>query len=251
MPYDVNIDQFALRTGINADRLRRNLETYQALAELFPLLEASRCKVGMFGGTAINKIYFGKAQRLSYDIDIFAYDYQRTIKILKENGAFAKYSAAVTWSRKVTATKMSFKDVILDVVDAKNIAEQPAKMQAFDLLYYMGQLVPPVVVPSYSLEYLLAHKTLAMLDRHEMKDIYDMWFGIRLMKEKVAYYRELRKLAKQRKTEDLAVYTDFQLRIMISNIEYYKYKRIEVVSQPDTGIMLREIKAFMDRLLVS
>ncbi len=249
MAYNINLDEFSITLGISTDRLVANLSTYGVMSEIFPVLEVEGCKAGLFGDTALNKIYFGKKQRLSYDLDIFAYSYKNAIKILLDHGAKISYSGTFPKSKTIIATRMQYKNVILDVVDAKDLKENPKKLQAYDLLYFYNQLVPPVVVPSYTIDYLLAEKTAAMLDRNELKDIYDTWVGTRLLNNGDSYANYLKEIARKRKIKDIVAYSDFHIHNMLSNSEYYEKKHIEVLSQPSASIMLKDIKTYIHTLM--
>ena len=246
MQHNLDLDKLAIELKISTDRLGKNIATYAAMSELFPALEVAGCEVGLFGGTALNKIYFGKRQRLSYDLDIFVYNYDKTMEALKKNGAKVKYSGVAPMNKKAVSMKMEYRDIILDIVNAKDEIK-PMKLQAFDLLYYYDRLLPPVVVPSYPLEYLLAEKTMALLDRNELRDIYDTWTGISLLKNIEGYAKYIKKAAKARGAGDIVTYADFQIMNMLQNVSYYEKKEIEVSSiHPNTPTMLKGIKAFLD-----
>jgi len=249
MQYNINLDEVALNVGISADKLEKSISVHSAMSEIFPALEIAGCKVGLFGGTALNKIYFGKAQRLSYDLDIFAYSYAKTIKELEGIGARTEFSGNFPKKKGINSTRMTYKSIMLDIVDAKSLKEQPVKLQAFDLLYYYGQLISPTTVPSYKLEYLLAEKTMAMLDRNELKDIYDMYVGIQLLKEIKTYRKNLLAAAKRQGIKDILAYADMQIHIMMKNGDYYRNKEIEVTNKATALEMLREIKRFIDMKL--
>ncbi|MEM3181301.1 MAG: nucleotidyl transferase AbiEii/AbiGii toxin family protein [Candidatus Micrarchaeaceae archaeon] len=121
--------------------------------------------------------------------------------------------------------------------------DEDRTLQAIDLLYYLGYLVPPVVIPSFSLEYLLANKTIAMADRNELKDIYDTWMGLRIVKNMQKYRKYLRIVAKERKVPDYRHYLRYQIKeIMLQNLNYYKKRSIDVVETPSTESMLKEIE---------
>ena len=246
MAYDLDLDRLALETGISSDRLSKNLATYGAMSTLFPMLEVSGCEVGLFGGTALNKIYFGKKQRLSYDLDIFARNADKALNALEKAGAKRKYSGIMPANLKTPSIRLEYGGIIIDLVEAKKGGEEPAKRQAYDLLFYYGRLVPPVVVPSYSLEYLLAEKTVALLDRNELKDIYDTWIGIQLLKDAKKYLIYLKAVAKERKIKDIAAYADFHITDMLKNTEYYEGRRIETLSKAGPTLMLKGIRTFID-----
>lgn len=249
MQYNINLDEVALTVGISTDKLEKSISTYSAMSEIFPALETAGIKTGLFGGTALNKIYFGKSQRLSYDLDIFAYTYAKTIKELERMGAKPVFEGNFPKKKGIKSTRMTYKGIVLDIVDAKSLKEQPTKLQAFDLLYYYGQLISPTTVPSYKLEYLLAEKTMAMLDRNELKDIYDMYTGIRLLKDIKTYQKNLMAAAKRQEIKDILAYADVQMHVMLKNSGYYRNKKIEVTDKATAPEMLREIKRFMDTRL--
>jgi predicted nucleotidyltransferase component of viral defense system len=244
MQDNIELNEIALKLGMGVDKLRKDIGTYRAISEIFPMLETEECKVGLFGGTAMNKLYYGKMQRLSYDLDIFSYSYKKTVKLLDEHAAVLKYEGAFP-GRKAQSSRMMYKGIELDIVSVSNTAEEPKKMQMTDLLYYYGQLMPPVTVPSYSLEYLLADKTITMANRNELKDIYDTWLGTKFLKDKHAYHSYLEKISKGLGIKDVHSYLDSQMTMMLSNLDYYGKKHIEVVYQPSPVLMLRDITAFL------
>lgn len=246
MQYNFNLEELAIATGISANRLKDDISTYSAMSEIFPALEASGCETGLFGGTALNKIYFGKLQRLSYDLDIFAYSHAKTLSKLEEIGAKTEFTGSFPKRKGTASARMSYKGIILDVVDARLVKEKPIKLQAYGLLYYYGQLLPPISIPSYSIEYLLAEKTLALLDRNELKDIYDTYTGIMLLKDVKAYKKKLSDSAKQSGIKDVAAYAEMQIASMLKNSAYYENKKIDIMQKVTAQEMLREIKRFLD-----
>ncbi len=247
MSNESDINELALKLGISADRFERNMATYRAMTEVFPLLEIEECKVGLFGGTALNKIYFGKEQRLSYDIDIMAYSYDKTVGVLERGGATVKYAGAFP-GRETKSTKMLYKGIELDILSVKRTLEEPKKVLLTDLLFYYGQHMPQIAVHSYSIEYLMAEKLMAMGNRNELKDIYDSWLGTKLLKNKKQFSIYLKKNAKTVGIENACKYLDIQIEGMLANEAYYKKKNIEVVYQPDFKLMLRDIRVFIGTL---
>ena len=246
MRFDFDLDGLALETGISSDRLSKNLATYGAMSTLFPLLEVAGCEVGLFGGTALNKIYFGKKQRLSYDLDIFADGMEKARRVLEKVGAKKTYSGIMPANLKKPSIKMEYEGIRIDLVEAKEGKEKPKKMQAYDLLYYYKQPIPPVVVPSYSLEYLLAEKTVALLERNELKDIYDTWIGIQLLGDVKKYSGYLKDVARERKVRDVVAYADFHIANMLKNTEYYERRQIETLSKASPALMLKDIRTFIE-----
>ena len=235
---EFDVDKIAMQTGISSTRIKDDLATYSVMSELFPKLEISNQNIGLYGGTALNKIYFGKYQRLSYDIDLFSYNYKETFDFISKLGA-----VLVSKSNERERCKFRFKGVDIDIwgVKSKEILEMPEKRELFDLLYYLGYLIPPLAVPSYSLEYLMAEKTFALADRNMLKDIYDLWRGFKVLENKNRYKEYIKKIGKLNKI-DLFSYAVNQIEFMLKNIKYYRKESIDILYQPDAEIMLNEIK---------
>ena len=236
-----NFDEAAIRIGIASDRLREELRTHEVMGMLFPALEVAGLEVGLFGGTALNKVYFGKRQRLSYDIDIYCASLTGAIKAIRSLGGKHAAGADEKPGRN-ERRRMTLGGVAIDLWKVE-MPEKPAKLQAVDLLQYLGYLVQPVVVPSFSLEYLLADKTIAMADRNELKDIYDTWMGLSLVRDRQKYRRYLRAASRKRGIEDYWSYINHQIEgVMLKNLVYYEKRRIDVTDVPATERMLREIE---------
>lgn len=242
MPYNINFDELAIMTNIATDRLQRNIETYDAMAKLFPMLETEDQQIGLYGGTALNKVYFGKKQRLSYDLDLFCYSYETTLSTLKKNGAVQIPSKVA--SGKGETSRFMFQGIRLDLWRVKSRpVEEPKKREATDLLYYYNYLIPKVVVPTYSLEYLLAEKTMAMANRNELKDIYDTWMGLQVLENKTKYTKFLRIISKKEGISDYKYYFGTQIYVINKSIDYYKEKKIDVLYQPNVAAMIKDISA--------
>lgn len=244
MPLDINLDEIAIRTNIATDKLHENLGTYDAMIRLFPALEVKGQKVGLYGGTAINKIFFGKRQRLSYDLDILCYSYDDTLKVLSKMGAEKMPFAAPTTETR--NARFHYMGIRLDLWEVKGRhIEEPQKREVADILYYFGYLIPKMAVPSYSLEYLLAEKTMAMMNRNELKDIYDTWMGLQILKNRALYNKYLAAISKREELPDYEHYMKAQMHTIEESIDYYKNKRIEVLYQPATSAMIKDIKEIL------
>jgi predicted nucleotidyltransferase component of viral defense system len=104
-------------------------------------------------------------------------------------------------------------------------------------------------VPSYSLELLLAKKTIAMLSRMVYKDIYDMWIGLQMMKETDRYAEYLKKLIRYEKTD---------ASLLLKQFEYYSghyppAKLRESIAAayaiPNTGIVVNDVISKLESIL--
>jgi predicted nucleotidyltransferase component of viral defense system len=202
---------------------------------LFNLLESSKQKVGLYGGTALNKIYFGKRQRLSYDIDLFCYDFKSTVKLLEANGAVVKLLADVR-------AEFGFNGIRLDLWAALKIAEEPMKRQANSILSFFDYPLVSQFVPSYSLEFLLAQKIVTMSSRNLIRDIYDAWVGLELVKDRRKFERYLDKAEVKADIDARKAFKD----IIMRNPEYYKGKEVDAISSPPAEEMIKDIARMLE-----
>ncbi len=228
---EYNIEEIGLKTGINPDKINKEIQVMDALHNLTILLGNSMQKFGLYGGTAMNKIYFGEKQRLSYDLDIEAYTYMKTKQTL------TNVSSVTTSFSK--ADRFTYKNVQIDLTKATGF-EMPKLYTATSLISFFNYPIAEVVVQSYSLEYLLARKTLALLSRVVDKDIYDTWMGLNMVKDIEKYRHYIKKFMQQEHTDS---------KYLISQLEYYldneiiknERAKIEVIMIPNLRLMTRDI----------
>lgn len=200
MPYD--LEEISIKTGISVEKLRKELQVMNAMQDLFLELSNKGQEVALYGGTALNKIYYGPRQRLSYDIDI-------------DSPTYGKAKKAITLLASKTivmkkACRAEYEGVVIDLTEATGL-EKPVLLKARSMLEFFGYPANSVTVPSYSLEYILARKTMAMLSRMVNKDIYDMWIGLQLLKDKAKYRRYV---------ESLAAMEELDLDYLLASFEY-------------------------------
>ncbi len=236
MPDDTLLE-ISIKTGIGSDKLQRELSVMDAITPLFTLLENEDLKVGLYGGTALNKIYFKERQRLSYDLDLFCYDYSKTLKLLKDNGAKATVSANVRG-------ELYYKNVKLDLWAVKKTQEEPKKCEIKSMLAFFGYRIPTVMCPSYSLEFLLAHKIMALSSRNLLKDIYDSWMGLQILTDKKLFLKYLDVLETEK---DLDATKAFR-QMVLPSIDYYRDKQVDVPNCPTPELMIKDIDSMLNAL---
>lgn len=240
MQYDLK--GLVIRTGIREEKLKKEIEVMQALQDLFITLGNSSQKVALFGGTALNKIYYGERQRLSYDIDIESYSFESTKRVLE------KICDRTVESPK--AARFVYKNVVVDLMKAHNI-EKPQLKKAYSLLSMFDYPIASVTVPSYSLEYLLAKKTMAVLSRTLNKDIYDMWVGMQLIKDDEAYEGYTRKLAELEKVD-----MEYLIGVMLHNIKAGSVhdkdtEIIDVLKRVQTTQLAKDVALWLERTFIN
>jgi predicted nucleotidyltransferase component of viral defense system len=231
MPSDELLMSVSTRTGIQMEKIKKEILVLQTMPILFNLLENNKQKVGLYGGTALNKIYFGKRQRFSYDLDLLCYDYKKTIKILSDNNA--KNIGLLSDKR----AEFNYNGIKLDLWSVKKTEEQPRGLQATSLLSFFDYPVVNSFVPSYSLEYLLARKILAMASRSLIKDVYDSWLGLQLLKDRKKFEKYLNKLENIENIDCRKTFKDTIAR----NTDYYKNKSVDAINAPKAEAMIKGI----------
>jgi predicted nucleotidyltransferase component of viral defense system len=227
MPYD--LEELAVKTGIKSDKLGKEIKVMGALQELTMIFGNENQKIGLYGGTALNKIYFGDRQRLSYDLDIEAFSYKKTAAVIR------KVSESEVPFHKTA--RFIYKEVQIDFTSAIGM-EEPVLCKASSLLSNFGYPIATVNVPSYSLEYLMARKTMALLSRMLNKDIYDAWMGLNIMKDAKKYKLYVKKLVKKENAD---------LNHLIAQLNFYsKNKFIK-----DTATDIEALRVPMPSLMVT
>lgn len=238
MPYD--LAEVSLKTGITQEKLQREVANMVALQELMALFTSEGQKVALYGGTALNKIYFGKDQRLSYDLDIESFAFAKSMALLER--------VSDTKVSHIKAARYVYKGVIIDLTKARK-AEEPGLRKVESLLGFFNYPMGSLLVPSYSLEFLLARKTAALLSRMVAKDIYDTWMGFKMLKDEKQYKSYMLKIAKA---------GGMNLHYLIGQFSYFyksgdmKYapESIDVVRRVDFKIMIGDIASRLNGLFM-
>ena len=228
--------RIATKTNIATEKLEHEINLLQTMPVLFALLENNKQKIGLYGGTALNKIYYGKRQRLSYDLDLFCYNFKDTLKLLIENGA--KKSGLSSDARAA----LIYNDVKIDMWGVSKLEEEPKKLQVVSLLSFFDYPVVNSVAPSYSLEFLLARKLVAMSSRSLIRDIYDTWIGLQLIKNKKRFYHYL---DREESGANLDVKKAFR-DIIMKGVDYYKGKTVDAIDAPTAERMIKEIAEMLE-----
>ena len=235
MRYDLS--DMNLKTGIDRSFLEKDIAILNALPKIFMVLRNNGISAALYGGTALNKIYYRERQRLSYDINLLCYDYEKTQDYFKRN-----FKSEFLGKNR---SFFDFEGVRVDISPIKFNFEKPQEVEAKSLLSFFGYPLTSVVVPSYSLEYLLSLKILALVSRAQLKDIYDSWMGLNLIGD----YKRLKSyLTKIERTEE----TDFMVLFdeILRSKEYYAKgtESIEITQKTDTELMLKDIKTKLELL---
>lgn len=186
----------SLKTGISREKLIEEAALLHNLSEISSLLEN---RFVLFGGTALNLFHFGKSQRLSFDIDIKAREFGKTLGILKK-----KYLLKLK-ARKFYVLEGEH-GVKIDL-STEYLEEEPALEKPASIFHLHGHPIYNFRVPLYSFEALFAEKTLALASRGTARDLYDVWVAMSMEYGKEAYMEKLVKRGNETKTDPRIIIT--------------------------------------------
>ena len=220
MPYD--LAEVSLKTGIAQEKLQKEVSSMVALQELGALFASKSQKVALFGGTAINKIYYGKDQRISYDLDIESFAFEKSLALLQK--------VSETKVAHPKSSRFIYKGVVIDLMMARKM-EEPRLRKVESLLGFFNYPMGSLLVQSYSLEFLLARKTAALLSRMIAKDVYDTWMGLKLLKDMKTYKSYMNRIAKADK---------MNLDYLIGQFGYF-YKSGDMMYSPESIDVIRPV----------
>lgn len=206
-----DLARFSLATGLPAKNLEKEIRLFTLMPKFFHLLEERRIKTALFGGTALNKGYYGEKQRFSKDLDIdcFSRNWRRVYDKITEallDSDISKEYRVETMKFDVPSTikewtlwygRNPWENLLIEMNIRQVAIDRTVKsLPMHSLLEFHGMTLTPVYVPSYSLEHLLARKILALSRRQVGKDIYDVFMGFKHSPDKRVLKAYVRALAK-------------------------------------------------------
>lgn len=168
----IDLTDIAVSTGIGMDLIKKEIAVCNVLPKVFMLLYNENQKCALYGGTAINKGFFEKKQRFSFDIDIECENYEKCNQILEKK--FKPHLLAK--NRSFYFAEHDGVQVNIDISE-KISPEEPKMREMHSLLEFYGFPIPPIIVPSYSLEYLTASKIITFFARQTAKDAFDIFMA--------------------------------------------------------------------------
>ncbi|MFP3950482.1 MAG: nucleotidyl transferase AbiEii/AbiGii toxin family protein [Candidatus Micrarchaeia archaeon] len=191
-----NFQDITAATGITQEKLNVEVNVVSRLRQLF---HEPVPGYAMYGGTALNMVYFGKRQRISYDIDLKCENLKKTEK------EFGK-----VFGHEIKTNKMHrFVDENKIKIDlsGKNVDAEPKKMRAESIPFHFGYGMYYADVLTYAYEILFAEKLLAFANRGVPKDLYDVWVGKDMPFERELLLETLVGMANKAKTDPRIIIT--------------------------------------------
>lgn len=196
---DKLIGVISASTNIEPSDIKYEVEMLDFSSRLFSELEKEKVPFYLFGGTALNKGFFGGRQRLSKDLDIeldrrgfdnTARKFESIIiRIGYPNFRAEKYGGRCALHVYIGK---NIDEIKIDITPQKNTIKGE-RVTLHSVLEYAGIPVKTVDVMSYPFEYLLAYKVSALQRRMLYKDIYDTYIGLQLGLDASKFMRYLGK----------------------------------------------------------
>lgn len=186
--FDGYISRFVGETGISDTYIRYDIALTSFISLFFSIVKNSELDVILYGGTALNRGFFGEKQRLSIDIDLETRGNRKTLVskisgLLKEKGVDS--SIPKNSEGLIVASLENDKKVRIEIAGQKFKVEE----KVIDLIPLSNYLNLPAAitynVKSYTLEYLMARKLYALSRRLIYKDMYDTYIGLGMVKKTV------------------------------------------------------------------
>ncbi len=251
----MDLQKTALETGIPAMYLEKEIRLFAATPVIFSRLQENRITAALYGGTALNKGFFKEKQRFSKDLNIECRA-SEIVKLLSAISLSCEPAFRVqaehgnNWGlAKLSYGRQPWENLL---VELKPLKRKPDIKQVglHSILEYAGTPMPPVFVPSYSLEELFARKIVALSNRAIGKDLYDTFIASQLEFDERLLKRKLKEISLSekktaRKVIENAVYWTSKIRG--SNAEELM-ETIPLAYRTGLGEMAKSVSLFLNKL---
>lgn len=190
---EINLDvckTIAIQHGLPLQFVIKEFHLFDVLSQIVAFAIKDKRTLVFKGGTALSKVYLGKAQRFSEDIDFdLDADIEKVMAFSKELASTMK-DYSITEFRKVQGTVQFYcnydnllggKDHIRVDIASKTIITSKPLIQKQAVSEFIGSSVSGFYV--YAFEDLLARKMNALSDRAEGKDFYDVYTALPFCKK--------------------------------------------------------------------
>lgn len=250
MEYDnETIGRVAAKMGIDIKSIKYDIAMTELMNGLFYEMVKDGVEVYLYGGTALNRGYFGVAQRLSIDLDfetparLFNTNLINIKDILKGLGYRIK---TTTHIGENNAAFYAEKDMKIRI-EMKKRDERKIKSQSLKLYPPVGFYGIPMtysIAQSYEFEYLLAGKINALSRRTLYKDVYDTYQAFRILKDDKLLVRYIKGFEEKSKTciIDEALHSLTQnLKLNSAGDTFYK-GLVPTAQRESNTVMIESIK---------
>jgi len=176
----------AAKTGLGLKYLSKEERISVLLEQISDLFPETILK----GGTALNRIYLAKLKvnRFSEDVDLdFVLDIELNEKILTIKERVARIKGFDVEGPRILHRTLRFDCHYINEFDEKDLVRMEFYLTKTQFLKAERILIKssfiethPAIVKTYSLEDLMARKLIALYNRTEGKDIYDVFYSLDL-----------------------------------------------------------------------
>lgn len=210
--------KLAVRNGLGLQYVLKEFRIFDILQKIKPLFLDNEIIVVFKGGTALNKVYFQKEQRFSEDLDFdLAFkkvsDKKQRIKYIgsKVTKLLSGYNLGTRYMRDTIRITCSF----LNELEKKDNVFLEFHLEdkivgKYSLKNIRSRLIKKTIknIPTYSLSSLLAKKIVAFSNRASGKDLYDLYYGFKII-SKNDILKELK---------DFAKYKNLNYRLVVERV---------------------------------
>ena len=179
-------DKIVLETGLPRTLLLKEWKLLQFLSYFDNACLSSKIEYSLFGGTAINKAYLGKAQRFSEDLDVHVFcSFEKASMIVKSleaervTGPSRIFRDFYRWELHYSDSESGVADdyMSIDVMLLERKLTETTRVRLHSFLEDAGRSFSITASTfTYPPETLIALKLLALQSRAQGKDYYDLYY---------------------------------------------------------------------------
>ena len=194
------VNDLAASTGLSREVIIYHLDLSSLIDDLFSqITEKGVETMHLFGGTAINRAFFGKNQRFSIDLDL-NYNGSDMGKATSELRAILGPAGYKVGKQEWMNSKHTLKRLFVESTGGRRAGfdidihlkkeDAPYKrLVLHSITEYFGYMPIKTIAQSYTFEFLLAGKLFALKDRALDRDVYDTYMCL----QETADYGKVRK----------------------------------------------------------
>jgi predicted nucleotidyltransferase component of viral defense system len=253
-----NLARISTAAGLPLQSLEKELRLFEFMPKFFHLLEENRIKAALYGGTALNKGYFGERQRFSKDIDIYLPSRGFRGRCDKVDGLLRSLKGyeikKIHQSKETVAWSIGYGDEAWEslLIEARRqrTKEKAKNIELHSLLEFSGIPVLPIYVPSYSFEYLVAEKIIALGRRTLGKDIYDAHLALGMKPNAKLVLSHIRKITGRDPDEPVSLARHWLGKVNMKSSDMVELTdSIPMRHREDMRSMVASLKYDLERML--
>ncbi len=196
----------AAKMGIDIKSVEYDIAMTELMNGLFYETMKNDVEVYLYGGTALNRGYFGEAQRLSIDLDLETPAQLFNANLINIKDILRELGYKIEVQRKIGEKHEAFyavKSAKIRIEMSKMDLEKPRvqSLKLYPPVSFYGLPIPYSIAQSYEFEHLLAGKVNALSRRTLYKDVYDTYHAIRILKNEKLFVKYVKEFEKRDETD--------------------------------------------------